>query len=190
MTGCLLGILRYFTLMQLVYAYKVQTITQMTSLFWFRSFVYYDKPTKTDNLHFVTKWSFSSRIMWLLFDEIQILIWPKPRFVWDKDSEFVWHDLKHSKLSIKVWVLKVWYHCTTWNSPSWNFDESVKHTVWTIPFKSNDKNLGLKNGRPFSEYFLLTRDLRTIQTIGERFRPLLNLIVWRSEDTYGSKMNG
>ena len=52
MTGCLFGILRYFTLMQLVYAYKVQTITQMTSLFWFQSFLYYDEPTKNEQFVF------------------------------------------------------------------------------------------------------------------------------------------
>ena len=52
MTGCLLGILRYFTLMQLVYASKVQTITQMTSLFWFESFLYYEKPIKNGQFAF------------------------------------------------------------------------------------------------------------------------------------------
>ena len=176
MTGCLFGILRYLTLMQLVYASKVQTITQMTSLFWFQSFLYYDEPTKTNNLFSVTKWSFISRIMWLLFDEILILIWQKPRFVWDKDSEFVWHDLKHSKLSIKVWVLKVRYQCTTWN-----FDLSEKYTVLTKPFKSNDEDLGLKKRETFQRIFSVD---------GLQICSLLNVIVRRSEDIYGSKMNG
>ena len=147
-------------------------------------FLYYDKPTKTNNLFFVTKWSFTSRTMRFLFGEIQILIWPKPRFVWDKDSEFVWHDLKHSELSIKVWVLKVRYHCTTWK-----FQVGTSISLKNIRYEPYLLNQTIKiwvskNG---SEYFLLisTRDLRTTQICS-----LLNLVVWRSEDTWGSKMNG
>ena len=183
MTGCLFGILRYFTLMQLVYAYKVQTITQMTSLFWFQSFLYYDEPTK--NEQFV----FRHQMKLYLKDHVTS-VWWNPNTDLAKTTFCLGQRLR---------VRLAWFEALKVEYQSLSFKSSISlyhlelRLVWKNiryePYLSNQtiKIWVTKNGRPFSEYFLLMRTpgLQTIQICS-----LLNLIFWRSKDIYGSKMNG
>ena len=56
------------------------------------------------------------------------------RLAWFEALKVEYQSLSF-KSSISLYHLEV---------PSWNFDKSEKHTVWTIPFESNNKDLGLE----------------------------------------------